>query len=70
MGFQTIHPSDLYFKIYKVYHKNADYVKCKVLYFYKSSNNVCYWLNPSGRPKTCKLIRNVYDNYAPYDIMI
>lgn len=63
----TIHPSDLYFKIYKIYHKSDDYVKCKILYFYKSNNNICYWLNPSGRPRNFKIIRNVFDNYTVYN---
>ena len=62
----TIHPSDLFFKIYKVHHKGDKYVKCEVMYFHKSSGNICYWLNPEGRPKNFKLIRSVYDNYTEY----
>lgn len=67
-GFLTIHPSDLMFKVYKVYHKSDTYVKCKVMYFYKSSGDICYWLNPEGKPKTYKIIRSVYDNFTSVSI--
>jgi hypothetical protein len=63
----TIHPSDLYFHIVKVYHKSEKYVKCKMLFFYKSNNDICYWLNPGGRAKTYKINRNAFDNYVRYN---
>lgn len=59
--------SDIYFKICKVYHKSDDYVKCKVLYFYKSNDQVVGWLNPELRPKNYKLLRSVYDHFIPYN---
>lgn len=62
----TASNSDIFFRIYKVYHKNDEYVKCKVLYFYKNSGMIVPWLNPEGRPKNYKLIRNVYDSFIEY----
>ena len=64
--FKTIHPSDLFFEIYAIYSKTDEYVKCTVLYFYKSNNQICRWLNPSGRPKKFKINRTVYDSYVNY----
>ena len=62
----TVYPSDLYFKIQKIYHKSDDYVKCKMLFFYKSNNEVCQWLNPNFAPKNYKISRKVFDNYVRY----
>jgi hypothetical protein len=64
----TIHPSDLYCVIKKIHYKGEKYVKCKAMYFYKSSNEICYWLNPQGRYKNFKIIRSVYDNYTPHNV--
>lgn len=64
--YQTIHPSSLYFRIYKVFHKSDTYIKCKVLYFYKSNNEICTWLNPESKPKTYKLDLKTYNNYTIY----
>jgi len=63
----TAHRSDLFFRICRIYHINDKYVKCKVLYFYKSSKDICYWTNPTGRPKNFKLLKNVYDSFRPYE---
>jgi hypothetical protein len=64
--YKTMPVSDLYFRIYNVYHINDKYAKCKVMYFYKSNNNICTWLNPDNRPKTYKISRLVYDNMVDY----
>lgn len=64
---KTKHNSDLYMDIKKVHYIGEKYVKCKVLFFYKSNKNICYWLNPEGKTKSFKLIKSVYDSLEDYN---
>ena len=59
----TLSNSDLFWKVYKVHHKGTEYVKLKIMFFYKNSKNICWSLNPEGRPLNFKVIRNVYDSW-------
>lgn len=58
----TIHPSDLYWKVYKVHYIGQEYVKLCMEAFYKSNNLPCNWIPR----KNYKVIRSVYDNWQIY----
>ena len=65
---KTIVNSDLMWKIRKIHHRNDRYVKLKLLFFYKSSGDICYWLNPTGSPKGFKIRRENFDNWENVDV--
>ena len=65
--YQTANKTDLFFRIYKIHHKGDTHVACRMMFFYKSSKDICYWTNPEGKPKNFKIIRKVYDSYRGYD---
>ena len=58
--------SDLYWKIIKIHYDGDKYVKAKLLFFYKSSNQICYWLNPEGVPKNFKIIKEKFNSWRSY----
>jgi len=64
----TLSNSDLFWKIYKVHHKSENYVKLKIMFFYKSSNDICWSLNPQGSPRNFKVIRSKYDSWDTISI--
>jgi hypothetical protein len=65
---RTISNSDLIWKVYKVHHIGDTYVKAKILFFYKNSKDICYFLNPGGRPKGFKILKSVYKHWETYEL--
>ena len=63
---QTTTNSDLKWIVYRVHYKGDFYVKVKLLFFYKSNNDICLWLNPIGKPKSFKILRENYDNWEDF----
>lgn len=55
--------SDLKWRVYKTHYVGLDYVKVKLLFFYKSNGSVCRWLNPEDKPKNFKVIREKYNDW-------
>ena len=57
--------SDLYVKVHKVHYVNQakNYVKLSMTTYYKSSNKVCYWINPTGQRKNFKLKYDVVKSW-------
>ena len=64
----TPYKSDLYLKVHKIHHISArnNYVRLKATIYYKSNDDVCYWLCPYGQAKNFKLRKDVYDSFKPY----
>lgn len=64
----TTSQNSLYWKVYKVHYINKvkNYVKLKALFFYKSNDGICYWMNPEGKPKNFKLILSTAKAWRPY----
>lgn len=66
-GTYTTTNSDLFWKVYKVHHIGKYYIKAKIMFFYKSSDNIVWHLNKEGKAKNFKIIREVAENWKPYN---
>ena len=60
---KTVTNSGLMWRVFKIHHIGEKYVKASILFFYKSTGDVCYWLNPEGKPKNFKILKDVYDHW-------
>ena len=67
IGTYTATHSDLYWKVHRIYHSNDKYVKARITFFYKSSNDICGWLSPSGRGKNYKLDKKLTSHWSTYE---
>lgn len=68
-GTFTTTNSDLFWKVYKVYYIGKNLVKLKIMFFYKSTNNIVWHLNYEGKPKNFKILKKVsqhWETYNPY----
>lgn len=66
-GTYTATNSDLFWKVYKIYNINNTHVKAKIMFFYKSNNNIVWHLNTEGKPKDFKIIKEVANEWTQYD---
>ena len=64
---KTIPSSDLYWRVIKIHHVSKEYVKVKIIFFYKSNDEVCYWLNPQGKAKGFKINRDNFNTWGYYE---
>tara|TARA_R110000851_G_scaffold29641_4_gene81439 strand:+ start:2365 stop:2595 length:231 start_codon:yes stop_codon:yes gene_type:complete len=66
-GYYTATNSDLYIKVYHVYHisKRTGKIKMKAEVFYKSNGEPCYSMNPHGS-KHLELIYDVVKHWEIY----
>lgn len=62
----TIHPSDLYCMIYKIYGENDSHIKVKAMFFYKKTRSICSWLNPEHVPIDFDLLKSVTEHYKEH----
>ena len=66
-GVYSLPYSDLYWRVYKVHHIGETHIKLKMTVFYKSSDEICTWLNPGYKAKNFKVIKKVAQYWKSYE---
>lgn len=66
-GTYTTANSDLFWRVRRVHYKSVNKFKAKITFYYKSSNEVCLWFNPTGKAKNFKLLMGAVKHWVEYD---
>lgn len=62
----TVHPSDLYCLVCKIYGENDTHIKMRAIFFYKKSRSICKNLNPKCATEDFDLLKDVVSHYKEH----